>query len=877
MGEVWRAVDSRLARAVALKVLPDAVASDAVRVSRFAREARLLAALNHPAIASVHGLEQFDGVPLIVLELVEGPTLAERLHRGRLPVREALEVARQIAEALEAAHDKGIVHRDLKPSNVKVTVDGRVKLLDFGLAKALESDIGASEVSKLSTDTSPTGAGVVLGTAPYMSPEQARGQAVDERTDVWSFGCVLYEMLTGRRAFAGKTGTDVIAAVLEREPDWDALTAVAPDIAALVERCLRKDPSRRLHAIADARLEIEQIAASPSRRVMGPRVRKERSWWAAAAVVTSLAVVAIASWFGSTRTAQPSKLRARYHIVLPPSLPLDRPTDINEQILLTPDGETLIFAATRTPNGPRQLFRRRLDALAVTAIPGTEGAGTALAFSPDGRWLAFGAGGALKKVPAEGGAPVALVDHVSLRGASWGEDGTIVFAPGFWTGLSRVSADGGTPTALTTADADWFSHRWPQFLPGSTAVLFTAESSTGRMSRSRIEVVDLATGRRKIVVEGGSFGRYAPTGHVLYARGGRLYAAPFDLRRLFVTGPAVEIADDLRMSVAGTGVAQFAFSQRGLLAYISPLPRPGRRSLVWVDRQGHVRPVVPERKTYSEEARLSPDGARIVVPVKGDDPEDADLWEYDLPRASWRRLTADGGGLWGAWAPDGRSLAISSNADGPINIFWIFQDGREAVRLTHSRDWHHVTGWSPDGRTIAFGARELGAPTGWDLWVLSVDRDGEPRLLLGTRATEGGTVFSPDGKWIAYASNEGGTMEVYVRPYPLQGDRRWRISSAGGANPVWSPVGNEIFYRAGPKFVAVPVTTSGGFHAGTPRVLFEGQFGSVGTSNAAPFDVTKDGQRFLTVLKDEEPDDTPQIVVVPDWFDELREKVPVRR
>jgi serine/threonine-protein kinase len=884
MGEVWRALDTRLGREVAIKVLPEAVASDPSRAARLEREARLLAALNHPAIATIHGFEQADGVSLLVLELVNGPTLAERLHRGPLPVREALAVACQIAEALEAAHEKGIIHRDLKPSNVKLAPDGRVKLLDFGLAKALDGEGAKSDVSKLSTETSATDAGVVLGTAAYMSPEQARGEPVDERTDIWAFGCVLYETLTGKRAFAGATGSDVLAAILEREPDWTALPEATPSsVRSLLLRCLGKKPDRRLRAIADARLEIEDGLRSPpneaATRGVRQMVRPSSPWLAA--ILAAAAVGAM--WFAFSHPGARPLAGRRFQISLPSSTPFAESIDTSELIALTPDGSTLVFESRKPPDGPSQLFRRRLDEIAVRPIPGTEGSAGPLAVSPDGRWLAFAAAGKLKKVPIEGGAAVTVCDGPSIRGASWGDDGTIVFAPGAFSGLFRVSGEGGRPTPLTSLDPDReSSHRWPQMLPRSQAVIYTARAPSGRQSRSRIEGFALETGARVVLVEGGSFGRYVPTGHLVYALAGKLYAVPFDAGRLRVTGPAAAILDDVRMSFAGTGVAHFAYSPQGLLAYVAPFSRPGKRSLVWVDREGHLQPVMAERRTYSgyrhglgSGVRLSPDGERVTVTILGDNVEDSNLWEYHLRSAAWRRLTADGETRFVLWAPDGGRLAVSSSAGGAINIYATSPDGSGAVRLTRSLHTQFVTGWSPDGRTIAFS--QMGQESDWDIWVLPLDGDRQPRPLVATRFAEGGAVFSRDGRWIAYASNEAGAMDVYVRPYPEQGEQRWRVSSSGGVNPMWSPSGGEILYRAGRALVAVPVTTAPSFRAGTPRTLFEGRFGSAAFFNPAPFDVSRDGRRFLMVLEDEEPDDRPQIVVAPDWFEELKATVPRSR
>ena len=608
MGEVWRARDLRLGRDVAIKVLPEAFARDASRLSRFEREARLLATLNHPGIATVHGFEQVDGVSMLVQELIEGPTLAERLRRGALPVREALKIGCRIAEAIEAAHEKGIVHRDLKPSNIKLAADGRVKVLDFGLAKALAGEASSGEVSKLPTDTSPTGAGVILGTAPYMSPEQARGESVDERTDMWAFGCVLYEMLAGKRAFPGASGTDVVAAILEREPDWKSLPSDVPPLAlSVLRRCFRKDRTQRLHAMTDARLEIEEALTGAGLQAAAGTARSRWSARRAGLVIVVLAAAGTSwLWTRSPRPGHHAPTRFNIDVAASTQLPLDTGT---APIAISPDGRHFAYQAAG-----QGLYVRALDQARARRIPGTESASQPF-FSPDGQWLGCVADGKLLRVPLGGGSPRVIAEAPQLRGASWADDGTIVYTPHTLSGLFRVSSEGGAPSKLTEPDPSReTSHRWPQVLPGGDAVLFTTHPPSGRTDESRIVALSLKTGDRKILVQGGIYGRYVPTGHLVFASGGSMFAAPFDVGKLELTGPAAAVLDDVRMAW-GSGAAHFDFSRAGTAMYVTPHQRPGEAALQWVDRKGAAAPVTSARRAFRA-PQLSPDGRRLAVHVQ---------------------------------------------------------------------------------------------------------------------------------------------------------------------------------------------------------------------------------------------------------------------
>jgi serine/threonine-protein kinase len=866
MGEVWRARDTRLGRDVALKVLPEAFTADAARVARFEREAKLLATLSHPGIAAAFGFERFDGVALLVLELIPGPTLRDRLQRGPLAVPEALTVARQIAEALEAAHEKGIVHRDLKPSNVKLSADGRVKLLDFGLAKSLEVHEHDAEVSNLSTETSPTEAGAVLGTAPYMSPEQVRGHAVDARADVWAFGCVLFEMLTGRRAFAGETGSDVIAAILEREPRWDLLpSGLPPVVLALLRRCLAKDPARRLHHIADARIEIEEAVAEPG---PAPASRVRRREAAAGIAMSAALLIAAGAWVGMRPGRARTAPRMRANIAVPPFAQLHGEVDSASTLALAPDGSHLVFPVSG--RGIPSFFTRPLDRDTALPIVGSRGYGAF--FSPDGAWLGYQFDRVLMKIPPQGGTAVPICDSIGIRGASWGDDGNIVFG-NFKQGLSVVSADGGTPRPVTSLGPGEHSHRWPHMLPGSQSALFTVQTPSGRQDEGRIEVVSLRSGQRQTLVKGAGFGRYLPTGHLLYATFGTLYAVPFNLERLKITGPAVALIDNVRMSSSGTGMVYLDVSATGLLVYATPYHHPARRLLVWVDRQGNVTPVTDERRTFASNdgcmgavPRLSPDETQITVTIAEHNGVDVDVWVFDIRRGGWTRVTTAHNGQAAVWAPNGR-LALSA---GLLDVYVKDAPHREPRRLTESSGWENVSGWTPDGKVLAFSLQD--PETQFDIWTLAVDEvPPRPKLFVATPYNEGGAVFSRDGRWVAYASYESGRSEVYVRSYP-DGQQQTMVSGDGGENPMWSRDGRELFYRNGNAVLAVPVTTGAQIRVGRPQQLFAGKFGRSSPFNPAPYDVSSDG-RFLMVLEDQEAD-PPRLVVVPDWFEELRAAVP---
>jgi len=907
MGEVYAATDVNLARQVAIKVLPDAVANDPARLARFDREAKTLAALNHPNIASIYGLERSGSTTALVMELVDGPTLADRIVEGPVPLDEVLSIARQIAEALEAAHDLGIVHRDLKPSNIKVRPDGRVKVLDFGLAKAMDPSGSTTDgVSQSPTITTPamTQAGVILGTAAYMSPEQARGKAVDKRADVWAFGCVLYEMLTGRRVFEDDEVSDTLAFVLTKDPDWRALPAdTPPSIHRLLRRCLVKDRTGRLTDMGGARLDIDEsrteaISATRSKKTTTGRVPSTRLLAVAVGALVVLSLGALAAWMaGRAQPADRPVTRALISVApadrlltgyaVDSLMGLGRPS--RTTMAFAPDGRSIVFTAER--NGHVQLYMRRLDQIEATPIAGTEGAVNPF-FSPKGESLGFYADGALKRIPVSGGAAVKVCDVDLMFGASWGPTDQIVYATA-QGGLWRVpAAGGGKPELVTMPQPGEFSHRLPQFLPDGKTVLFTSTKSVfPSWDDTRVVAQSLATGERKVLIEGGADARYVPTGHLVYMRRGTLMAVPFDVARLDVSGAAVGLLADVMQAAniqpvqIDSGAGQFAISASGALAYASGGVFPQDRwSLVWVDRTGRVEPLNMPRGSYLA-PRLSPDGKRIVFNTSTGD---WDLLVYDVARGLVTRLPMPDDQSIGVWSPDSASVAFGSGFSGATRVFIRSADGNGAPeelsifvdeRAKAAATFSFPNTWTPDGASLVVWSVQ---DNRGGLFLVPIKEKGSPRLLFAdpTGALEG--EFSPDGRWLAYASGGPATNEVYVRPYPAL-DRRVQVAGQSSFAPVWRKDGGEFYYlenSAGDaalsiRVMAVPVTTTPTFSAGTPHKLFEGPFRVDGPFR--PYDVTPDGQRFLMVRAAEQPPArVSEMVLVQNWFEELKARVPVK-
>jgi Tol biopolymer transport system component len=700
-----------------------------------------------------------------------------------------------------------------------------------------------------------------------MSPEKARGKALDKRTDIWAFGCVLYELLTGKQAFPGDTVTEILAAVLRGEPDWPALPAATPTTArALLRHCLQKDKTLRLRDAGDACIEIREALTAPS---LGPTatVSAKRGW--RQAVVLGLAVLVGAVVAGLTvwnlKPPAPPSPRpvSRFTITLPPGQQLPS-LENGPAVALSPDGTHLAYVAIE--GGTEQLFLRAMDSLETKPVPGTEGAYNPFV-SPDGQWVGFFADGRLKKVSMSGGAAVAIGEAGLPRGAGWGSQGIIAFGSN-GASIQQVRDAGGDPLPLTRPEKGDRGHRWPDFLPGGKAVLFATSSVNGNWTTSQVAVQSVTTGERRNLIQGGTHPRFAPSGHLVYAQGGNLMAVPFDLDRLAVTGAAVPVADGVQQSIS-SGAAQYSFSGTGSLVYVRGGGQSAQVRLVWVNRNGQEQPLAAPARGY-QHPRLSPDGRRVAVGIVE---QESQVWMWDLFRETLNRFTlegkANGNPTW--MAPDGKRISFYSNSEGPQNLFWQLADGSGGPeRLIASEHTQSPMSSSLDGKLLAF--LDVDPTTGWDIWVLRLgDRKAQP--FLRTRFSESAPRFSPDGRWLAYFSNESGRFEVYMRPYPGPG-RKEPISTEGGTEPVWNPNGRELFYRSGDKMMAVDIVTQPSFAAGKPHILFEGPY--VPTPLTFPnYDVSPDGQRFLMLKPSESAQAAPtQINVVLNWFEELKQKAP---
>ncbi len=864
MGEVYRARDSKLGRDVAIKVLPEGVARDPERLARFEREARVLASLNHSNIAAIYGFEQVDGVPFLVLEYVPGPTLAERLASGGLDLPEILQICRKIAEALEEAHEKGIVHRDLKPANVKVTPDDKVKVLDFGLAKAFADDPVAADASHSPTMSAlATRAGVIMGTAAYMSPEQVRSKTVDKRADIWAFGCVLYEMLTGKQTFGGETIPDTISAVLSREPDWSALPAGLPaGVTRLLRRCLQRDRDKRLRDIADARLEMEEalaepMAATPAAPAPAARTAPSRSRLGSTLWITGTAVLALALAGVSLlhfRETTPPILTTRFQV-----LPPDKATSV-EFPTISPDGRRLAFVTT--VGGQPLLHVRPLDSLAAQALPGTDQAMFPF-WSPDSRFLAFFSQGKLKKVDVSGGPPQTLCDAAAPgRGGSWNREGNIIFTGGSADPLRRVPASGGVPTALTTLDpAAERSHRWPHFLSDGRRFLYWVQGTD--LEKSGIFLGSLEdkpdSKERRRILTGASMGVHS-AGHLLFAREGILMAQPFDAEKAQLSGEPFPVAQQVGQMGGHPGWFAFSASPGGTLAY-----RTGggvKTQLAWFDRAGKQLSTVgaPEDQLALD---LSPDHKRVAV-SRRDAQGQSDLALLDLTRDTSARFTFDpGNDNTPVWSPDGSRIVFSSSRQGGFHLYQKASSGAAGEELLlKSGPFTIPTDWSSDGRFILYLIQ--GGKTGYDLWVLPLEGDRKPFPYLQTEFNEYLGQFSPDGHWVAYSSTESTTPQIYVQGFPKSG-AKFMVSINGGQRPRWRRDGKELFYLTlDRKMMAVEIkTTATNVEAGKPRELFQTR-----AVSAFPgfhvYDVTADGQRFF-INTDLEAEGPPPMTVVMNW------------
>ena len=862
MGEVYRARDGRLKRDVAIKILPDEFSQNPDPVSRFQREAEVLASLNHPNVAAIYDLQESAGIRYLVLELIEGETLADRIQRGAIPLEEAIEIGKRICEAVEAAHEIGVIHRDLKPANVKITPNGDVKVLDFGLAKTLDAAPADSVLSHSPTLAGATNAGVIIGTAAYMSPEQARGRTVNTRSDVWAFGCVLYEMLTAKPAFQGEDVTEILASIVKSEPDWNALPPSIPSsIRTLLHRCLQKDVKKRIRNMGDVAIQLgDAIAVSSTSMAAVIAPAASRRWILVG--VAALLLGAMGSGLAVWRLRpSPVNLVRRFTITLPAGQRLAAMQQV--AIALSPDGKRLAYVARA--GTVSQLYIRELDSFDARVLPGTDGAAYPF-FSPDGQWVGFFTDDKLKKVSISGGPPITLAPVVdSGRGGSWGEDGTIVFAPMFALGLLKIPAAGGNAEALTTPENTSFSsHRFPRHLPGNAGILFTAGTG-GSWDDAQIEVLTPGSNQRKVLFRGGSDARYVSSGHLLFFRSATLMAVPFDLKRLEVTGAQVSVIERIMPSTENTGGGQIALSNDGSLIYVSGGREVLQRNLVSVDQKGVESALRLEPRTYRG-PRLSGDGTRVAVDI--DEGNKVDIWVGELQRGTFSRVTTDGASNGPVWSHDGRRILFQSTDASSFGIFSKNADGSGATeRLTTNAIPQNPLSALSDGQTLLFNEFDL--TTMGDLWTLSL-KDQKKSPVVRTPAVEGLAALSPNARWIAYQSDDSGRDEIYLQPFPGPG-RRDAISTEGGTEPVWSRDGRQLFYRNGDRMMSVGNPLQPTFRATTPEVLFEKPYWY--RRYYAGYDVTRDG-RFLMIKENEQVAAARVMNVVLNWFEELKWKVP---
>jgi serine/threonine-protein kinase len=851
MGEVWKARDTRLERNVAIKVLPAELAQSVQFKQRFEREAKTISQLNHPHICTLYDVGHQDGTAYLVMEYLEGETLADRLARGALSLEQTLRYGVEIADALDKAHRQGIVHRDLKPGNVMITKTG-VKLLDFGLAKAMEASSRRADLTSFPTvagGPALTQEGTILGTFQYMAPEQLEGAEADARTDIFALGAVLYEMATGNRAFDGKTKTSLIVAIVKEQPRpiSEVVPLTPPALEHIVSRCLAKDPEDRWQTARDVAQELRWVGEARSQPgvaapVLAPRGNRARVAWSIAAVAAVLAVAAIVAVWRATRVERPRVMRFSA-----PNTITARPADTYGIIAISPDGREIVYAGTT--GASRMLHRRAIDEFEVKPIAGTEGAVQPF-FSPDGKWIGFFARHKLMKVALAGGQPIEIAHASKSRGAEWLDDDTIVFCPYYYGGIERVPSSGGTSVAVSTVNraAGERMHRWPHALPGGKVILYTVGMSAS-WETAKVVAQNLSSGERKVIINGGFDARYVPSGHLVYVRGTSLYAVPFDADKLEVRGQPVEVTSGVANHSAGG--AEFAFSRNGTLVYFSPGVGgdEGGRPAILNSRGERVAAKLPALPVTNPQ--LSPDGGSFVA-MQG-----WDVWTFDLTRGTSTRITSGVRAGWPVWSVDGSRVYYASERSGPWQIYTRAADASdEERRVSNSENSEAPAAMSPDGGEIL--VRVDRKDTGADIDLMNLDGRGRP--LVRSDADETPGVFSPDGRWIAYQSDESGRNEVYVRP--RSGPGRWQISNEGGREPRWAQQ-NEITYLSGSNLMTVAVKTGPPFSVGTPRPLLEGNF--------AAFDIARDG-RILVTGNPDASTSPGRLNVVVNWFEEIRER-----
>ena len=904
MGEVYRARDAKLGRDVALKVISPQFATDHERMGRFQREAQVLASLNHPHIAAIYGFEDSSGVSALVMELVEGPTLAERIHRGALPVDESLTIARQIADALECAHEKGIVHRDLKPANVKLDSADNVKVLDFGLAKALQDDASSTDIHNSPTLTmGSTKAGMILGTAAYMSPEQAKGKSADRRADIWSFGVVLYEMLTGQQAFGGETVSDSLASVIKDAPDFTKLPAQTPArVRELLQRCLQKDPKQRLQAIGDARITLDETisgssvsgynAAPASAPSLAPaqthtaypqppaQSAHTASRWLPWLLVAALAFGLIAAVIALLHSPRATDARAvELALPLPAGQPLD--TANGPAFAISPDGSRIAFVVAGLAAGSGHLYLRDLDQPDAVEL---EGAGNAAApfFSPDGQWIGYFGDGKLKKISIRGGTPFILANAPGYRGGDWGEDDTIVFPNEFTSGLYRISASGGNAEPLTHLDLQRgeTTHRWPQILPGGQAVIYTSSTNNNFFQQASIDVASLKGGKTQTLVENAYYARYLAGGYLAYVSQRTMFVAPFDAKALKLTGPAIPVLQHLASDLSNGGV-QFAVSRSGSAIFSVGKADDDNLNLAMFDRKG-VATVLLKDQTDAASPHFSPDGKRIAF-QKGH----AGIWVYDIARNVATPMTLDNPGATNpVWTPDGQRITYAAprhSAKGAGDgIFWRRADGRGPEEpLTDDTVLNaSPSSWLPDGKTLVsvrLSPKDLACCEAWTITLDANGKPGPPQPVISAQASGANTPslvsypsFSPDGRWLLYTA-QGGVQQVYVTPYP-QGGGKWQVSTGESWEAHWAKNSREIFYVSVlQQLMRVPYTVeNGAFQPGSPELLFSGGRFELRVPYTS-FDVSPDGQHFVMLqpaLARNSGDTLPTVIL--NWLTQVR-------
>jgi len=884
MGEVYRGRDTRLDRAVAIKILPSHMSNQLEARDRFDREARAISALNHPNICHLYDVGKQDGTSYLVMEYLEGETLADRLRKGPLPFEQFLNTGIEICEGLEAAHRSTVVHRDLKPGNIMLTKTG-AKLMDFGLAKALATPMEQSSGLTITLSTPAashplTAKGTVMGTFQYMSPEQLEGSEADARSDMFALGAVLYEMVTGRRAFEGKSALSVASAIMEKDPE--PITSIQPmtplGLDRAIRRALAKNPEERWQTARDLALELKAIAheGPQTTRALAATIRPRERW--AWGVAMTLVAVAAALAIGFIERAPKPEPTVRLTADMGADLKLY--DDLGISAVLAPNGARLAFVGMG-PDQKWHIYVRSLDQLQATMLSGIEDA-TNPFFSPDSEWLGFFANANLKKISLQGGAAVNLCDAPDGRGGTWSKDGTIVFSPGLRTALWKVAAAGGTPQPMTTLDqqVNEATERWPQFLPGDNAVLFTSDNHGGNYEDANIVVYSISSGQRKTLVQGGYYGRYVPTGHIIYMHEGTMFAVPFDRKRLEVTGSPAPIMEGIAAN-RGDATMQVSLSENGTLMYVPGHSGSHLASIYWMDREGKFTLIRETPGDYYMTA-FSPDGKRLALDIN--DGKKSDVWVLDLARDSLMRLTFDGSNIGPIWTPDGQRITYEHlERPGVGDLYWTRADGTGTpLRLTSVNGRVYPASWHPDGKVLtleegATGARQQNTLM---MTIAGNDKDGwkpgELKPLLTGSYIQWESSFSPDGRWLAYASNENGDFEVYVRPFPGPGGK-WQVSSGGGRYPKWSRTSKELFYRtADSRIMVLPYAVTGeSFGPGKPQLWSPGQFTErLGSAN---FDIHPDGKRFV-VLKTPPPKEGPtpsKFTFVFNFFDELRHKDPI--